>query len=118
MTDLATLTEGEFWPLIEQARDRVLTNDVDALEALIVAGLPPDEMQAAAWALVQRVRGLRADLMRVQRETQAARTPPADEPWNDPSNYCRHGAVLPDAAHPAAGLETCELCGFAPEAGS
>ena len=52
--------------LVEQAEQRVYTNDVDALEALIVAGLPPDEMQAAAWVLVQRVRSLREDLQRFQ----------------------------------------------------
>jgi hypothetical protein len=51
---LADLTEADFWPLVEQAKERVLTNDLDALELLIVDGLPPDEMQAAAWALVQR----------------------------------------------------------------
>jgi hypothetical protein len=60
--DLAALTEAEFWPLVEQAKERVLTNDLDALERLIVDGLPADEMQAAAWALVQRVRGLHSDL--------------------------------------------------------
>ena len=66
MTDLASLTEGEFWPLIEQAKERVLTNDLAALEMLIIDGLPPDEMQAAAWALVQRVRGLKGDLARLE----------------------------------------------------
>lgn len=73
-TDLAMLTEAEFWPLVEQAKSRVITNDLDALESLIVGGLPPDEMQAAAWALVQRVRGLRADLMRIQRKIVEARS--------------------------------------------
>lgn len=45
----------------------VYTNDLDALEGLITEGLPPEEMQAAAWVLVQRVRGLQGDLMRLQR---------------------------------------------------
>jgi hypothetical protein len=66
-TSLAGMSEGEFWPLVEQAKKRVLTNDLDALELLIVDGLPPDEMQAAAWALVQRVRGLRDDLRKLER---------------------------------------------------
>jgi hypothetical protein len=70
-TDLAALSERDFWPLIKQAKERVLTNDLDALEALIVGGLPADEMQAAAWVLVQRVRGLQADLMRVERARAA-----------------------------------------------
>lgn len=65
--DLAMLTEAQFWPLIEHAKERVLTNDLDALERLIVDGLPADEMQAAAWVLVQRVRGLHADLRRLAR---------------------------------------------------
>lgn len=64
---LAGMTEAEFWPLVEQAKERVLTNDLDALELLIVDGLPPKEMQAAAWALVQRVRGLHDDLRRLER---------------------------------------------------
>lgn len=57
--------------LHEQAEERVYTNDLDALEALIVEGLPPDEMQAAAWVLVQRVRGLQADLVRVEKARAA-----------------------------------------------
>lgn len=70
-TDLAALSERDFWPLIKQAKERVLTNDLDALEALIVEGLPADEMQAAAWALVQRVRGLQSDLVRLERARSA-----------------------------------------------
>lgn len=61
-----------FAALQSQAEERVYTNDLDALEALIVEGLPPDEMQAAAWVLVQRVRGLHDDLRRVQREVRGA----------------------------------------------
>lgn len=55
------------------AEGRVYTNDLDALEALITDGLPPDEMRAAAWVLVQRVRGLQDDLMRLQRSIVEAR---------------------------------------------
>ncbi len=68
---LAAMTEAEFWPLVERAKERVLTNDLDALEVLIVDGLPPKEMQAAAWALVQRVRGLKNDLARLERARAA-----------------------------------------------
>jgi len=67
MADLAMLSESDFWPLVEEAKNRVLTNDLDALERLIVDGLPADEMQAAAWVLVQRVRGLLDDLRKVER---------------------------------------------------
>jgi len=70
-TDLAALSERDFWPLIKQAKERVLTNDLDALESLIVDGLPADEMQAAAWALVQRVRGLKDDLARLEKARAA-----------------------------------------------
>lgn len=50
------------WGHMAEAEQRVFTSDLDALEHLIVEGLPPLEMQAAAWALVQRVRGLHDDL--------------------------------------------------------
>lgn len=53
---------------LPEAEKRVYTADLDALEALIVEGLPPLEMQAAAWVLVQRVRGLHDDLRRVARQ--------------------------------------------------
>lgn len=72
--DLASLNEGDVWPLIEQARERVITNQLDALELLILEGLPANEMQAAAWALVQRVRGLQDDLQRVERARAAWHT--------------------------------------------
>jgi hypothetical protein len=85
--DLAGLSEQDFWPLVEQAKERVLTNDLDALERLVVDGLPPDEMQAAAWVLVQRVRGLRSDLARMERGRAA---------WQRELHALR-GVVDPDA---------------------
>lgn len=65
--ETALLFDGHYGPKLEQAETRVYTNELNALEALITEGLPPDEMQAAAWVLVQRVRGLQDDLRRVER---------------------------------------------------
>lgn len=59
---------------LAQAEQRVYTNELDALEALISDGLPPDEMQAAAWVLIQRIRGLQDDLMNLQRAIVRARS--------------------------------------------
>jgi hypothetical protein len=75
-----SLFDGHFGAKLELAETRVYTNDLDALEALVVGGLPPDEMQAAAWVLVQRVRGLHADLARLQRSLVRARVAAASVP--------------------------------------
>lgn len=60
------------WGHMAEAEQRVFTNDLDALEHLIVEGLPPLEMQAAAWALVQRVRGLQHDLRGLRDQASAS----------------------------------------------
>lgn len=65
-----SLFADAYGPKLEQAETRVF-GELDALEALIVEGLPAEEMQAAAWVLVQRVRGLQDDLRRVERARAA-----------------------------------------------
>lgn len=77
---------------VVKAMKRVYTNDLDALEALIVEGLPPLEMQLAAWVLVQRVRNLSLG----QGHRRVCSDCGVDEDWlmKDGSWICHHcGAV-------------------------